>query len=72
VTEVRIGELAAITDTTTKTLRFYGDAGLLRPEGRTATGYRQYGQDATVAKLHDAARGGDPDTCGTEQICRYL
>ena len=129
---MRIGELAAVTGTTTKTLRFYEDAGLLRPEGRTATGYRQYGQDAvarlnfirrgraagltlaqirevldvrdqgcapcrhveellatrlrdldaqiadlhalraTVAKLHDAARGGDPDTCGTEQVCHYL
>ena len=132
MTEVRIGELAAVTGTTTKTLRFYEDAGLLRPQGRTAAGYRQYGQDAvarldfirrgraagltlaqireildvrdqgrapcrhveellatrlraldaqiadlhalraTVAQLHDAARGGDPDTCGTEQVCRYL
>lgn len=129
---MRIGELAGVTGTTTKTLRFYEDAGLLRPEGRTATGYRQYGQDAvarlnfirrgraagltlaqirevldvrdqgcapcrhveellatrlrdldaqiadlhalraTVAQLHDAARGGDPDTCGTELVCRYL
>jgi len=129
---VRIGELAAVTGTTTKTLRFYDDAGLLHPEGRTATGYRQYGHDAvarldfirrgraagltlaqirevlavrdqghapcrhvedllatrllaldaqiadlqelraTVAQLHDAARGADPDTCGVEQVCRYL
>jgi DNA-binding transcriptional MerR regulator len=129
---VRIGELAAVTGTTTKTLRFYEDAGLLHPEGRTATGYRLYGQDAiarldfirrgraaaltlaqvrevldardqgrapcrhveellaarlaaldaqiadlqelrtTVAQLHDAAHSGDPDSCGTEQVCRYL
>ncbi|RKN51234.1 heavy metal-responsive transcriptional regulator [Micromonospora endolithica] len=129
---MRIGELAAATGTTTKTLRFYEDAGLLHPAGRTPAGYREYGQDAvarldfirrgraasltlaqirevldvrdqghapcrhvedllatrlraldaqiadlqelraTVAQLHDAARGGDPDTCGAEQVCRYL
>ena len=129
---MRIGELAAMTGTTTKTLRFYEDAGLLHPEGRTTSGYRQYGADAvarldfirrgraagltlaqirevldvrdqgrapcrhvedllatrlraldaqladlralraTVAQLHDAACGGDPDTCGAEQVCRYL
>lgn len=129
---MRIGELAAATGTTTKTLRFYEDAGLLQPEGRTATGYRQYGQNAidrlnfirrgraagltlaqirevldvrdqgrtpcrhvedllatrlaaldaqiadlqelraTVTQLHDDARSGDPDTCGPEQVCRYL
>jgi DNA-binding transcriptional MerR regulator len=30
---VRIGEVAAATDTTTKTLRFYEQAGLLRAWG---------------------------------------
>lgn len=129
---MRIGELAAVTETTTKTLRFYDDAGLLHPAGRTDGGYRQYGEDAvarldfirrgraaglslaqirevldvrdqgrapcrhvenllatrlraldaqiadlhalraTVAQLHAAARGADPDTCGAEQVCRYL
>ena len=129
---MRIGELAAVTGTTTKTLRFYEQAGLLSPAGRTPAGYREYGQDAvarldfirrgraaglrlaqirevldvrdhgrapcqhveellsrrlhaldaqiadlhalraTVAQLHDAARGADPDTCGAEQVCRYL
>ena len=129
---MRIGELAAAAATTTKTLRFYEDAGLLHPAGRTAAGYRNYGDDAvarldfirrgraagltlaqirkicdvrdqgdapcrhvedllasrlhaldaqiadlqelrvTVAHLHDAARGGDPDTCRAEQVCRYL
>lgn len=129
---MRIGELAAVTGATTKTLRFYEDSGLLHPEGRTTSGYRQYGADAiarldfirrgraagltlaqirevldvreqgrapcrhvedllatrlraldaqladlqalraTVSQLHDAARGGDPDTCGAEQVCRYL
>ena len=129
---MRIGELAALTETTTKTLRFYEDAGLLHRAGRTPAGYREYDQDAvarlgfirrgraaglslaqireildvrdqgrapcrhveellatrlraldaqladlhdlraTVAQLHDAARGADPDTCGAEQVCRYL
>jgi MerR family Zn(II)-responsive transcriptional regulator of zntA len=39
---VRIGELAAATGATTKTLRFYEQAGLLRPPQRTAAGYRAY------------------------------
>lgn len=129
---MRIGELAAATGTTTKTLRFYDDTGLLHPAGRTATGYRQYTEHAvarldfirrgraagltlaqireildvrdrgdapcrpvekllaarlraldthiadlhalrdTVAQLHEAARTGDPETCGPEQVCRYL
>lgn len=30
---MRIGELAAVTGTTTKTLRFYEDSGLLRLKG---------------------------------------
>lgn len=129
---MRIGELAAATGTTTKTLRFYEDSGLLPPAARTPAGYREYDQTtvarldfirrgraagltlaqirevldvrdrgrapcahvaellavrlrdldaqiadlhalrATVAQLHDTARGGDPDTCGAEQVCRYL
>lgn len=129
---MRIGELAAATATTTKTLRFYEAAGLLPPAARTPAGYREYGQDTiarldfirrgraagltltqirevleirhrgdtpcqhveqllatrlhaldtqiaelqalrdTVAQLHDTARGADPDTCGAEQVCRYL
>lgn len=129
---MRIGELAAVTGTTTKTLRFYEDSGLLRPAARTTSGYRQYTKDAvvrldfirrgraagltlaqirqvlevrergdapcrhvqellaarldaldaqlvdlqtlrdTVAQLHDAASTPDPDTCGADQVCRYL
>ncbi|MDG4756220.1 MULTISPECIES: heavy metal-responsive transcriptional regulator [Micromonospora] len=53
---MRIGELAAVTGTTTKTLRFYEDIGLLRPAGRTAAGYRQYGVEA-VARLDFIRRG---------------
>ncbi|TQN43122.1 DNA-binding transcriptional MerR regulator [Blastococcus colisei] len=39
---MRIGELAATTGTTTKTLRFYEAAGLLPPPQRTSAGYRTY------------------------------
>ena len=53
---MRIGELAAAVGTTTKTLRFYEEAGLLRPAGRTAVGYRQYGPGA-VGRLDFIRRG---------------
>jgi DNA-binding transcriptional MerR regulator len=53
---LRIGELAAVTGTTTKTLRFYEDSGLLPPAARTSAGYRDYGQDA-VARLDFIRRG---------------
>ena len=37
-----IGELAQASGTTTKTLRYYEQAGLLPAPERTATGYRDY------------------------------
>lgn len=52
---MRIGELAAVTGTTTKTLRFYEDTGLLHA-ARASNGYRDYGQDA-VARLDFIRRG---------------
>ncbi len=39
---VKIGELAQRTGTTTKTLRFYEQAGLLPEPARTSAGYRDY------------------------------
>jgi MerR family Zn(II)-responsive transcriptional regulator of zntA len=39
---MRIGELAAAAGTTTKTLRFYEQAGLLPAPRRTPAGYRDY------------------------------
>lgn len=39
---MRIGELAAVTGTTTKALRFYEQLGLLPEPDRTASGYRDY------------------------------
>src|SRR3954471_3763403 len=47
---MRIGELAAATGTTTKTLRFYEESGLLPPPDRAANGYRDYGPEA-LARL---------------------
>lgn len=43
---MRIGELAEAAGTTTKTLRFYEDQGLLPSAERTPAGYRDYTADA--------------------------
>lgn len=43
---MRIGELARLVGTTTKTLRFYEQAGLIPQPDRTGSGYRNY--DAAV------------------------
>ena len=47
---MRIGELAEASGTTTKTLRFYEEAGLLPAPDRTANGYRDYAAEA-LARL---------------------
>ena len=39
---LRIGELAKLLGTTTKTLRFYEQVGLLKPVQRSASSYRLY------------------------------
>lgn len=53
---MRIGEAAAATGLTTKTLRFYEDCGLLPAAQRASNGYREYG-DETVARLDFIRRG---------------
>lgn len=53
---MRIGELAEASDTTTKALRFYEQAGLLPPAERTANGYRDYAPEA-LARLDFVRRG---------------
>ncbi len=40
-----IGEVAQRSRFPAKTLRYYEDAGLLEPPARTASGYRDYGED---------------------------
>lgn len=42
---MQIGELAKLTNTSTKTIRFYEDSGLLPPPARSASGYRDYGPE---------------------------
>ena len=53
---MRIGELAAAAGTTTKTLRFYEESGLLPPTERAANGYRVYGPEA-LFRLDFVRRG---------------
>ena len=48
---MRIGELASRTGTTTKTIRYYEDIGLLPQPDRAANDYRDYPEEA-VDRLH--------------------
>ena len=41
-TEMKIGRLAKATNTTTPTIRYYEDIGLIGPVARTDAGYRLY------------------------------
>lgn len=45
-----IGEVAERSGVTAKTLRFYEDAGVLSPPGRTPSGYRDY-DDSALERL---------------------
>ncbi|UOZ04498.1 MerR family transcriptional regulator [Amycolatopsis sp. WQ 127309] len=40
-----VGKVAALAGVTVRTLHHYDEIGLLRPSGRTASGYRSYGDD---------------------------
>lgn len=57
---MRIGELAAASGLTTKTLRFYEQAGLLPGPPRTSSGYRDYPAHtgARLAFIRDAQVAG--------------
>ncbi|MDA8343392.1 MAG: MerR family transcriptional regulator [Actinomycetota bacterium] len=48
---MRIGEAAATTGVSTRTLRFYEEIGLLVPSGRSAGGARRY-SEADLARIH--------------------
>ena len=67
---MRIGEAAAAAGTTTKTLRFYEERGLLPQVGRTNSGYRQY-TPATVNRLKFIRRSKDAGL-GLAQISEIL
>jgi len=57
---MRIGELAAANDLTSKTIRFYEQAGLLPAPPRTAGGYRDYlpQTGARLAFIREAQSAG--------------
>jgi DNA-binding transcriptional MerR regulator len=48
IDDMVIGELAARTGLSVRTLRFYADAGVLSESGRTEAGYRIFGPDAVA------------------------
>ncbi|MGW0500547.1 heavy metal-responsive transcriptional regulator [Streptomyces sp. NPDC003007] len=57
---MRVGDLAAVSGVTAKTLRFYEQGGLLPAPPRTAGGYRDYPQQTVkrVAFIRDAQGAG--------------
>ena len=67
---MRIGELAAVTGTTAKTLRFYESAGLIPPPHRSPNGYREYSDDM-VSRL-DFVRRGQSAGLSLAQIAEIL
>jgi MerR family Zn(II)-responsive transcriptional regulator of zntA len=67
---VRIGELADAVGTTTKTLRFYEEQGLLPEAGRTLAGYRDY--SAEVIPRIDFIRRGKAAGLTLAQIRQIL
>ncbi|WP_029430205.1 MerR family transcriptional regulator [Blastococcus sp. URHD0036] len=50
---MNVGEVAALTGVTVRTLHHYDRIGLLSPSGRSASGYRQYSA-ADLDRLHQA------------------
>jgi DNA-binding transcriptional MerR regulator len=57
---LKIGELAARTGVTAKTIRFYEAAGVVPPPVRSANGYRLYRRDAAdLLRFIKQARGLD-------------
>jgi DNA-binding transcriptional MerR regulator len=57
---MRIGEIAARSGVTTKTIRYYESIGLLDQPERTASGYRDYTPDTIerLAFIREAQAGG--------------
>ncbi|MFD7497466.1 heavy metal-responsive transcriptional regulator [Streptomyces sp. NPDC059832] len=57
---MRIGDLAIASGLTTKTIRYYEQAGLMPPPPRTINGYRDYlpTAEARLAFIRDARHAG--------------
>jgi MerR family transcriptional regulator, repressor of the yfmOP operon len=56
---LRIGEVAELTGTTPRTIRYYEEIGLLREAEDRASGKRRMYTDADVAQLHELIRMRD-------------
>ena len=84
---MRIGELAAATGPTTKTLRFYDTAGLVHPSTRSRAGYRDYNTHAidrvdfilrgrtaglTLAQIREILELRDAGTAPCDHVQRTL
>ena len=67
---MRIGEVAQASGTTTKTLRYYEEVGLLPAADRTPAGYRDYGPD--VLDRLDFIRRGQAAGLTLAQIGQVL
>jgi DNA-binding transcriptional MerR regulator len=65
-----IGQLAARTAASVRSIRYWSDIGVLTPERRSASGYRLYGADA-VARL-DLIRSLRQLGLGLEEVRRVL
>ena len=52
---MNIGKAAKLSNLTVKTVRYYGDIGLVTPAGRSDSGYRLY-TDPDIAKLSFVGR----------------
>jgi DNA-binding transcriptional MerR regulator len=64
-----IGRLAALTGLPVKTIRFYSDAGLLPPSGRTEAGHRRYtATDVARLQLVRTLRDLDIDLAAIGQL----
>jgi DNA-binding transcriptional MerR regulator len=69
---LRIGEVAKLTGTTTRTIRYYEEVGLLGPaEAREAGRHRLYGQ-REVDRLRDALRLKDLLGLGLDELKELL
>jgi len=57
---MRIGELAHAADTSTKTIRYYEQVGIIPEPSRTQSGYRDYDDNATdrLGFIKSAQRAG--------------
>ena len=84
---MRIGELAQVSGTTRKTLRFYEEAGLLPAPERTSAGYRDYRPDVlqrldfirrsqgpglTLAQIRDVLQVRDAGTAPCHHVQQLL